>query len=108
MMRSDANRRASANRWRGTMQMALLFVLVSSFLTTANAQALSVVGASSCSGCHGKGASLPPLNGRPATEIASAMKEYRAGSRSGTIMGRLAKGFNDAEIDAIAAWLSQH
>lgn len=108
MKRADANRRASANCWRGAMQMAMLFVLVCAFSPAANAQALAPVGASSCSGCHGKGSSLPPLNGRPATEIAAAMKEYRASSRSGTIMGRLAKGFNDTEIDAIAAWLSQH
>jgi cytochrome subunit of sulfide dehydrogenase len=66
-------------------------------------------GASSCSGCHAATASgdavVPPLGGRPAAELASLMREFRSGARPATVMGRIAKGFNDAEIDAIAQWL---
>jgi cytochrome c553 len=32
------------------------------------------------------------------------MRAYRAGERPGTLMPQLAKGYDDAEIDAIAAW----
>ena len=70
-------------------------------------------GASSCSGCHappisaGVSAtiSVPPINGRPAAATASAMREFRSGARPSTVMIRIAKGFNDSEIDAIAQWL---
>jgi len=65
-------------------------------------------GASSCSGCHATNASagtpVPPLNGRSVAEIADAMTEFKAGKRPGTIMDRIAKGFSDEEIKAIAAW----
>src|SRR5258708_5780564 len=66
-------------------------------------------GASSCSGCHAPSASgavtVPPLGGRPAAETASLMREFKSGARPATVMGRIAKGFDDAEIDAIAQWL---
>ena len=65
-------------------------------------------GAASCSGCHAaKPASRdqpPSLNGRSATEIVASVKAFRAGERSGTLMDRIAKGFSDEEIAAIAAW----
>ena len=66
-------------------------------------------GASSCSGCHAPPASggvvVPPISGRPAAETASLMREFKSGARPATVMGRIAKGFDDAEIDAIAQWL---
>ena len=33
-----------------------------------------------------------------------AMQEFRSGQRTGTVMDRIAKGFTDEEIQAIAAW----
>ena len=66
-------------------------------------------GASSCSGCHAPAVSaaiiVPPLNGRPAAETASLMREFKSGARPATVMSRIAKGFGDPEIDAIAQWL---
>ena len=47
---------------------------------------------------------MPPLAGQPVAGIVRAMHEFRAGTRSATVMGRIAKGFNDQEIDAIAVW----
>ena len=65
-------------------------------------------GASSCSGCHAAnpnvGTPVPPLAGRPAADIVSQMAAFKAGQRPGTIMDRIAKGFSDDEIRAIAAW----
>ena len=65
-------------------------------------------GAASCSGCHAANAKVetpvPPLKGRSQADIADAMIEYKSGKRSGTIMDRIAKGFSDEEIRAIAAW----
>jgi cytochrome subunit of sulfide dehydrogenase len=68
-------------------------------------------GASSCSGCHAVRAGVetvvPPLKGRKAADIVDAMKEFRAGQRGPTIMDRIAKGYTDAEVQAIAAWYEQ-
>ena len=78
--------------------------------TPAAAQSAMPAGASSCSGCHdAKIASpaIPPLKSRPAAEIVTAMEAFRAGGREATVMTRIAKGYNDDETRAIAAWLSQ-
>src|SRR6266581_2937466 len=62
-------------------------------------------GAASCSGCHPASAAIatpvPPLRGRDAAEIVTAMQEFRSGQRQATVMGRIAKGFDDDETRAI-------
>jgi cytochrome subunit of sulfide dehydrogenase len=67
-------------------------------------------GAASCSGCHPVRVSASPavarLYGRDAAEIMTAMAAFRDGSRTSTVMGRIAKGFSDDELRAIAAWLA--
>src|SRR3954463_13049325 len=87
--------------------MALL-----AFVATARA-ADAPPGASSCSGCHaanaGVASPVPRLIGRNPDEIVSAMTAFRTGKQPGTIMDRIAKGFSDDEIRAIAAWYgAQH
>jgi cytochrome c553 len=80
------------------------------FAGSAAAQSVAPAGASSCSGCHDAritSPSVPPLKGRPAAEIVSAMEAFRAGTREATVMTRIAKGFNDDETRAIAAWLGK-
>ena len=67
-------------------------------------------GAASCSGCHAAG-TLPAspvsrLYGRDAGDIMSAMTGFRDGSLHATVMNRIAKGFSDDELRAIAAWLA--
>jgi cytochrome c553 len=52
---------------------------------------------------------VPRLRGHKPEEIVAAMQAFRSGERSSTVMGRIAKGFSDDEIRAIAAWLAaQH
>jgi cytochrome c553 len=70
-------------------------------------------GATSCSGCHPTSAAaeakVPPLRGQNAADIVAAMEAFRSGERPSTVMRRIAKGFSDDEIRAIAAWLAaQH
>jgi cytochrome subunit of sulfide dehydrogenase len=82
-------------------------------LMTTTAAAAPPPGASSCSGCHPASASadtkVPPIRGRDPAEIVAAMEAFRSGQRPSTVMGRIAKGFSDDEIQAIAAWLAaQH
>jgi cytochrome subunit of sulfide dehydrogenase len=65
-------------------------------------------GAASCSGCHPAHADadtpVPRLAGQNAGEIVAAMQAFRSGQRSATVMDRIAKGFSDDEVKAIAAW----
>jgi cytochrome c553 len=65
-------------------------------------------GASSCSGCHATSKSVdtpvPRLVGRSPAEIEMAMRAFRTGQKPGSVMDRIAKGFSDEEIKAIAAW----
>jgi cytochrome c553 len=64
-------------------------------------------GAASCLGCHPAKANdspVPALSPRSAAEITEAMAAFRAGTRPATVMDRIAKGFSDEEISAIAQW----
>jgi sulfide dehydrogenase cytochrome subunit len=74
--------------------------------TTAHARNL----ASTCTACHtrkGAGESaIAPLDGRVAADIARTMRAFRSGERAGTVMPQLARGYTDADIDAIAAWFA--
>jgi cytochrome subunit of sulfide dehydrogenase len=68
---------------------------------------LSPPGASSCGGCHappGGATTVPPLAGRSAADIIKLMAAFRSGSQPSTVMDRIAKGFSEAETEAIAAW----
>jgi len=60
-------------------------------------------GASSCSGCHG---AASPIAGRDAKEMTDTLIAFRSGARPSTVMGRIAKGFDPAELGAIAVWWS--
>ena len=67
-------------------------------------------GAAACSGCHGARTAtiIPSLQGQAPDEIVAAMQAFRTGARPATVMDRIAKGFTDEEIRAIATWVSQH
>jgi cytochrome c553 len=65
-------------------------------------------GAAACSGCHPSStrvtSPVPRLAGLERAAIVRAMQEFRSGQRAGTVMDRIAKGFTEDEIQAIAAW----
>jgi sulfide dehydrogenase cytochrome subunit len=62
--------------------------------------------ANPCAGCHGTdGASpgpIPSIKGLSSKYLVSAMKDYKADKRAGTVMNRIAKGYTDEEINLIA------
>lgn len=66
--------------------------------------------AATCANCHGtsgravEGAAVPGLAGMPASYLVEQMKAFKAGTRPATVMHQLAKGFNDAQIESIAAY----
>ncbi len=66
--------------------------------------------AASCQACHGDAASregVPDLARLSPEVIVSQMKAFRDGEREATVMDRHAKGYNDAEIEAMAGYFSK-
>ena len=93
------------------MRRLLLPALASALLLAGPAQAAEAPpGASSCTGCHAStkiaDSVIPRIAGRKAADIATAMREFKSGAWPSTVMGRIAKGFDDQQIDAIAAWFA--
>ena len=79
----------------------------------ADAQALYVRSlAATCANCHGTGgrtvdgSAVPALSGMPATYLVEQMKAFKAGTRQATVMHQIAKGYNEQQIDQIAAYFA--
>lgn len=86
--------------------------LVVAMMIAAPALALGAAppGAASCLGCHPAAANDGPVSTLaklPARQIVTALQAYRSGTRPATVMDRIAKGFSDEEIDAIAQWYAR-
>ena len=85
---------------------ALVFALIDCAAAAGPADAPP--GALSCSGCHAAtrvaDTTVPRLNGRNPADIVTAMEAFKSGQLPSTVMGRIAKGFSDDEVKAIAAW----
>lgn len=68
--------------------------------------------AASCAVCHGPDGKPPAdspvlrLAGRSQAELVELMLNYKYDRRPGTVMPQIAKGYDDAEIIAIAAWFA--
>lgn len=67
--------------------------------------------ASTCVGCHGvayEGAhGVPALRGNKESEIAAALHAFKTDARPATMMNRLAKGYSEPEIQALALYFSK-
>ena len=89
--------------------------------STASAASAQVVAAdrgqrlyASCAGCHGtagagsgdRGDILPVLAGQPKDVLAASMRAFKTGARPATVMRQLAKGYTEAQIEQIAAYLA--
>jgi cytochrome c553 len=90
---------------RAPVAAAIGLALIAAAMT---ASAEPPAGAAACSGCHPSStrvtSPVPRLAGLDQAAIIRAMQEFRSGQRIATVMDRIAKGFTDAEIQAIAAW----
>ena len=90
------------------LRIAVAAVLVAAFVAPPAIAADAPPGATSCSGCHPAkrwvDTVVPRLVGRNPAEIVAAMQGFKSGALPATVMGRIAKGFSEEEIEAIAAW----
>lgn len=86
---------------------AALFVAFGAAFAAASDDRPAREWAAGCLGCHQPvGGTIPRLHGQSRDELAAKFRAYRDGRQPGTVMPQLAKGYTDAQIDAIAAWLS--
>src|SRR5688572_29165050 len=86
------------------------WALAIAIATPACAFASPPPGAASCLGCHaakGADSTVIPLSSLKAEQIETAMQAFRTGSRASTVMDRIAKGFTDEEVRAIAQWYAR-
>ena len=99
-------------RWiKRSGQWALAF---GAFVISASAVAAPPSAAmlsNACAGCHGTnggsaGPAMPSLAGQSKEAIVEAMKKFKSGERPSTIMGRLAKGYTDADFAAMGTFFA--
>ncbi len=68
--------------------------------------------AATCANCHGTagqavaGSANATLAGRSKDDIVAQMRAFKSGARPATVMHQLAKGYSDAQIEAIAAYFA--
>jgi sulfide dehydrogenase cytochrome subunit len=91
------------------LRLSIAALLVAAAIPAARAETQTPPpGASSCSGCHAVKKTVetpvPRLIGRSPADIEAAMTAFRRGDRPSLVMQRIAKGFSDDEIKAIAVW----
>jgi sulfide dehydrogenase cytochrome subunit len=91
--------------------MRIAAVLSAALAIAAPAAAQAPLAAEGCLGCHGPGGTgsggIPALAGRGAEDLRIMLIAFRANERPGTIMGRVARGYTDAEIAAVAEHFSR-
>ena len=66
--------------------------------------------ASNCFQCHGtngRGPGFDRLAGKSASELYNELKEFQSGKEGNGIMAKHAMGFTDAQLRALADWLSK-
>ena len=96
------------------LRSMLLGLALGALALSPHAQAANpgtVIAAEACFGCHGPGGQGATggaaIAGRDKAELTAAMIAFRSNERPGTIMGRIARGYSEAEIAAIAEFIAR-
>ena len=68
--------------------------------------------AATCAACHGTdgkavvGEAMARLAGLPKEQIVTSLQAFRDGTRPATVMHQISKGYNNEQIDSIAAYFA--
>ena len=68
--------------------------------------------AATCAACHGTdghavpGSAMPRLAGMPKADFVRQMRAYRDGGREATVMQQIAKGYSDAQTEALGEFFA--
>jgi cytochrome c553 len=94
------------------MKKALIVTTLALFVQAGDAAAgANTFNSRGCVGCHGVSgkkpiANYPVIGGKPADFLAAEMNKFRSGERQNPIMGPMAAGLSDADVDNLAAYLA--
>ena len=62
--------------------------------------------ASNCANCHGTDGhsqgGMPALAGEPKEKLVGLLQDFKNGRKPATVMQQIAKGYSDADLDAVA------
>ena len=97
--------------WLALAMAAPLPSLANTAATTLRAQDVAVL-AASCANCHGpdgrSSSVIPQLRGLPEAHLLQRLQAFKAGTaKDATVMTRLAKGYDDEQLKALAQWFSK-
>jgi len=85
--------------------VALLGLAGGAFAADANYGRNMAAACGSCHGTNGKSVGgMEELAGYPKDKLVKAVQDFRSGAKPATVMHQLAKGYTDAQIEAIAAF----
>ena len=95
------------------LRVALFSIGVLLLLSSANAadqaRARGAALINACAACHGPGGHsqgvIPSIDAMPKESFKAALRAFRSDERQGTVMNRIAKGLDDADIEALTAFL---
>jgi cytochrome c553 len=87
-------------------------IAVSSFSSNGHAEIDAQVIAFNCLNCHAKDpfyadSAIPPLKNLSKQQIQQALLDFKYDRKPATLMPRLAKGYSDEELAAVAEYLSR-
>ena len=72
----------------------------------------TALAAQACNVCHGsqsyQSPTMPAIHGVDATLLYTALIELKTDKRPSTIMGRIARGYSDEQLKALADYLSKN
>jgi sulfide dehydrogenase cytochrome subunit len=89
------------------VRMMLFMLALASGSASASGERL----VATCAACHGtngagNGTVLPQLAGQSKEALLASLRAFKAGTRPATVMQQIAKGYSDAQIEQMAAFLA--
>lgn len=100
--------RYSRARMGHDLLAALLGIACAGCVAAAEAQVQDARAlAAGCASCHQPGDRIPPpLAGQSRDTLVAKLRAFRDGTKRGTVMPQLAKGYTPAQLDAVAGYFA--
>ena len=109
MLRQMAPSRRDASSPR-ILVLALCFVAASAAAQGSPQERATRGISAGCAACHGtngvSAGGVPSLAGQSKADLVRKMQDYKAGRTPSTVMGQLAKGYSDEQIELAAGYFA--
>lgn len=91
---------------------AAFFITTPAFAQQPVALSEVALAAQACNVCHGSvsyvSPTMPPIRGADANGLYASLIDLKGNKRPSTIMGRIARGYSDEQLKALAEYLSKN